>query len=765
MARGLLTSGFSCVLQMPTGSGKTWLAEQALGEVLQSGRRAVYLTPLRALAGELGERWRQRFAPACVGIFTGDHGGPGRPFPVPFDDARLLVMTPERLDACTRGWRAHWGWLPEVDLVVVDELHLLGDRHRGARLEGALSRLQRLNPFARLLGLSATLGNREELADWLGGTEHASDWRPVPLTWRVVRYRRATEKPQLLLAEVQPTLAAGGKSLVFVQSRRRAEELAGHLAAAGLRATHHHAGLGQEDRRTVEGGFRGGEIDVLVATATLEMGLNLPVRQVVLYDLQAFDGSDFSPLSVNCVWQRAGRAGRPGLDAAGQVVLLAAAWDGTAAHYAEGHFEPIRSGLRERQALAEQVVIETASGLARTPDQLARIFQGSLAARQGTLPEVQTLVAEMVEAGMLERDRTDRLRGTRLGHVACRHLLAPATVLLLGRVLEGPHERTFLDLLLTASASDDAEPVLPADFEELDDLAGRVGQEPSALLGRTRGELAELLGIDGKRLLAAVKMAVVARAWTRSGDVEAVAGDHGCYPFEVERLCDCLARLLLAMGALAPGSEQAEVPLRERIVVLRQMVLQGLDEEAATLTLIEGIGGTMAARLKRAGIGDVEALAQAEVADLAGVPGLSAGRAAKWIDRATQVVRSCSAYRYRELRGPARSTSVPPGWPGEVDPYRLRRALDLRIAGQDGGTYRVVGGLEPHLVRTHAARLVCDCPDAGQGHLCKHVLAVRLHRQDRELLGLVRNLSAQGEGALDLQALWFAGVRSSAFRR
>src|SRR5437588_3072103 len=78
---GLLHTGFDCILEMPTGSGKTWLAEQAIAAVLAQGRRAVYLTPLRALAAELAGRWRDGLAPHAVGVFTGDYGAPGRPFP------------------------------------------------------------------------------------------------------------------------------------------------------------------------------------------------------------------------------------------------------------------------------------------------------------------------------------------------------------------------------------------------------------------------------------------------------------------------------------------------------------------------------------------------------------------------------------------------------------------------------------------------------------------------------------------------------------
>ena len=133
-ARCLLETGFACVLQMPTGSGKTWLAEQAIARVLERGERAIYLTPLRALANELVQRWRTRFEGYEVGVFTGEYGQRQK-YPVPFEDAQLLVMTPERLDACTRHWRSHWGWFPKVSLLVVDELHLLGERGRGPRLE------------------------------------------------------------------------------------------------------------------------------------------------------------------------------------------------------------------------------------------------------------------------------------------------------------------------------------------------------------------------------------------------------------------------------------------------------------------------------------------------------------------------------------------------------------------------------------------------------------------------------------------------------
>jgi helicase len=91
---GLLTSGFSCVLQMPTGSGKTWLAKKAIRHSVQRGLRALYLTPLRALAEELLSDWTKEFTGFKVGVFTGDYGRGGVAFPTPYRDARVLIMTP-----------------------------------------------------------------------------------------------------------------------------------------------------------------------------------------------------------------------------------------------------------------------------------------------------------------------------------------------------------------------------------------------------------------------------------------------------------------------------------------------------------------------------------------------------------------------------------------------------------------------------------------------------------------------------------------------
>lgn len=374
----------------------------------------------------------------------------------------------------------------------------------------------------------------------------------------------------------------------------------------------------------------------------------------------------------------------------------------------------------------------------------------------------------MLAAGMLvavEADARVLLKGTRLGHVAVRHMLQPQTVLLFRQVLEQSPQLTFLDLLILSASSADCQPLIPVDFEQLDELSDQLSEEPSDLLSLSESQLAEMLGIEGKRLLTAIHTALIGRTWTRRGSAQSVADAHGCYAFEVERLCESLERLLAAMVDLFSVFQDEDLPpsegpaLLERIRVLEKMAACGLDEQSVTLTLLPGLGAKLARRLKEAGIEDVEDFALAELNDLLQAPGVGKKRAESWINAAEEMVDGhMSAFRYREESSP--HSLKRPDWPQEVDPYRLRRALELKIAGQDGNLFRVVGGLDPHVVSFSRGEFVCDCPDYAKGHTCKHILRVRLYRGEGRLRQLAESFSNQAENQrLDLFGLWWRGNR------
>jgi helicase len=776
---GLLSSGFNCVLQLPTGAGKTWLAERAIEDVLRMGGRAVYLTPLRALATELLSRWQSAFSGYEVGVFTGEFGQ-GREYPVPFSKAQLLIMTPERLDACTRRWRSHWSWLTEVDLLVVDELHLLGEPGRGPRLEGALSRVRRLNPFLHIVGLSATLGNPGELADWFDGVHFQNNWRPIPITWSVRTFKRAIDKPGLLVEEVKRCVGSGGQSLVFVQSRRRAEQLSSALRDAGFTAAFHHAGLQSSCRLETEDSFRNRELNVLVATGTLEMGLNLPARQVVLYDLQGFNGRDFVPLPVNTIWQRAGRAGRRGLDEHGEVVLLAPAWARDVKRYMDGKYESIDSQLATDHSLPEQILVEVASGLSRDRSQLKRALGLSFASHQRRLKKVDSVLKTMLEAEMLHEFESEsrssrQLKATRLGWIAVRQMLSPETVVLLATQLLGDEAEklTMLDILLCCVESPDCNPLIPCDFEELESIGLMLTSEPSLLLSGSAEEVPKRFNTNGRKFLACLKTALVARMWTKTGDVELVAQEFCCYPFEVRRLVESLSRILVAGKAVVTPPKNREDPdidadqeevlpeeptVIERVRALQAMVEHGIDEEAVTLTCVDGIGGVLARRIRKLGIESIEDLALAEPKDIAKVKGISAHRAAKLIDEAAELVKQRSAYSMCDFDAGVTPTLF--HWPTGIDPYRLSRAMELSVKPKGNDGFIVSGGLEPHCVQFKAGGSGrCDCVDHEKGNECKHVLAVRLHEKDCEVQSLAARLTtphAEGVG-LDLARLWFEG--------
>ncbi len=772
MDMGLLDSGFNCVLQMSTGSGKTWLADRTIEKTLNDGRRAIYVCPTRALAAERYEHWHERSHGYQVGIFTGDFGKSGSAYPVSFSEAHLLLMTPERLDSCTRNWRSHWDWIPETDLVVIDEFHLIGDGYRGARLEGALMRLRRLNPFLRIVALSATFGNREELAEWLDGVDYVANWRPVPLTWKYVHYKRAEEKPDLLVQEVHQTTRHGGKSLVFAQSRRRAEALAGHLKLNGFRASHHHAGLEYDTRRKIEHQFRGTDIDIVVATSTLEVGLNMPVRQVVLYDVQQFDGSDFVPLSKTKVWQRVGRAGRFGLDTRGEAVLFTPSWGGKGTDYEQQSFEPCQSSLANPRALAEQIVAELASGLSRTRTELRRTLSESLASFQNRLANVESLLDDMLKGGLLtEHDRTNqnekefRLKLTKIGRIASRHMLSPQTVLMFRTLLGRCESPTFFDLLIIACVSDDCDPVLPVSFEEIPSLSDQLACERSSLLNRGPHELPVLCGISPRRFLAALKMALAVRGYTRCGECEDVAEGLDCYPLEIKRVCESVERLLTAMASIAEltittsneidvFTSPAEVP--KKIRLLTQMVGAGLNEEEISLTFVPGIGTTWAKRLVGVGVRHVEDLAQCREDDLIALGGISRNRAKQWVEQAAHLMASDDIYLLRDVGEKIGQRMC--DWPSEIDPYRLRRARSLAVRRAEHREFVVTGGSDPHKVVRGAGNIYeCDCIDFAKGYRCKHLLAVQSHVGDKEVMRASSLMSDSSQSpTIDLFQLWMS---------
>ncbi len=164
----------SLLICAPTASGKTLVATMAIIKKLMKGK-TIYLVPLKALANEKYKEYKQLFenTPFKVTMATGDVDSDSQYL----QNYDLLILTTEKFDSLLRH---HVPWLHDVKVVVIDEIHLLNDPSRGPTLEIILTLLKTMIK-PQLVGLSATIGNPQALAEWLQATLIIDDWRPVEL--------------------------------------------------------------------------------------------------------------------------------------------------------------------------------------------------------------------------------------------------------------------------------------------------------------------------------------------------------------------------------------------------------------------------------------------------------------------------------------------------------------------------------------------------------------------------------------------------------
>ena len=369
----------------PTGAGKTNVAMLTMlheiglhrrpdGSVDTAAFKIVYVAPMKALVAEMVGNFTSRLAPYGVKVreLTGDVSLSK----AEIEDTQLIVVTPEKWDIITRksGDRAY---TQLVRLVIIDEIHLLHDS-RGPVLEALVARTVRqveaTQEMVRLVGLSATLPNFEDVAAFLrvkpdrGLFYFDNSFRPCPLAQQYigVSVKKPLQRFQLMneICYAKVMEAAGKhQTLVFVHSRKETAKTARFLKEEALRNDTlaklvkddsasreilqteaesvksadlrdllpygfgiHHAGMARADRTLVEDLFADGHIQVLVSTATLAWGVNLPAHTVIIKGTQVYNPvkggwDELSPLDV---MQMFGRAGRPQFDTFGEGIILTA---------------------------------------------------------------------------------------------------------------------------------------------------------------------------------------------------------------------------------------------------------------------------------------------------------------------------------------------------------------------------------------------------------------------------------------------------------
>ena len=316
-----LLAGENLVLVAPTGTGKTESAMlpvfDRLLESVGAGFKALYVTPLRSLNRDILSRmvWWCRELGLSVGVRHGD---------TPQNERRkqalsppdLLITTPESLQALFMGRRLR-EHLKNVRYVVVDEIHELADSKRGAQLAVALERLAAYAGEFQRIGLSATVGNPDEIGRFLCGARPFS-LVEVPVASSLdINVRFAGEDFAAQTRAVGKCLDLPGSTLVFVNTRVTAEALGHELYSRGDVEVH-HGSLSRDVRVEAEERFRKGEVGTLIATSSMELGIDIGhIEHVVQFG---------SPRQVSRLVQRVGRAGHR-LDAVSHGTVLATGFD------------------------------------------------------------------------------------------------------------------------------------------------------------------------------------------------------------------------------------------------------------------------------------------------------------------------------------------------------------------------------------------------------------------------------------------------------
>ncbi|MCW2666124.1 MAG: box helicase domain protein [Frankiales bacterium] len=333
-----LLTGSHVVLSTPTGSGKSLVATGAHFAALAQGRRTFYTAPIKALVSEKFFALLEVFGADKVGMLTGDASvNPGAP---------IICCTAEVL----AGIALRGGAQADVGLVVMDEFHYYADPERGWAWQVPLLEL----PQAQFLLMSATLGDVTRFGDDLTrrtGRPTAvvtSVDRPVPLTYHYVtdplhetieELLSTHRAPIYVVHFTQASAIERAQSMLSINVCTREEKDAIAEAIGGFRFTTgfgktlsrmvrsgigvHHAGMLPKYRRLVEQLAQAGQLKVISGTDTLGVGINVPLRTVLLTGLAKYDGTRMRHLKAREFHQIAGRAGRAGYDTAGTVVVQA----------------------------------------------------------------------------------------------------------------------------------------------------------------------------------------------------------------------------------------------------------------------------------------------------------------------------------------------------------------------------------------------------------------------------------------------------------
>jgi len=670
--RGLLERNKdSYVVSAPTGSGKTLIAElMSVKAISNDGKKALYLCPLRALATEQYQNFKEKYSSLGmqVALSIGDYDSKDKRL----GNYDLIISSYEKADSLLRHDPE---WLKDLDLLIVDEIQNI-DSNRGPTLEVLISRIKHLKPEVKILSLSATMPNSDQISEWINAETIKSNYRPVPLYEGIyhngtIRFkgkenRIIDKKRRELDSIVLETLEKDEQSIVFANTRKNSESNAKRASKITEKkvkkytprqkqklirtaqkiknslsrpteqckrlskivekgSAFHHAGLVREQRNAIEEAFKEGLIKIIVATPTLAAGINLPTKRVVMNSMYMYTGQGSQPIPVNRYKQRAGRAGRPQYDKYGESIILARKKEEIKEFkekYIEGELEPVESKLGSEPVLREHVLSSIVSFCKDTKD-LQNFFSKTFYGKTyGTEKQLQNLLRNVVNdldewnfinIEKRKGDNPGRLKPTPMGNRVSQLYIDPLSAHKINKALEYNGEIGEIGYLFMISDTEEMRPYLRVKRRE----------EPGLWSDARENEEEIPKDLSGFDLSVSFpnkyKLTKLIQDWINEKPEEKLMKKYGIPPGILRRYLKNGDWVIYSAEELSKITGNTE-KLSE-LMEIRKRIKYGVKKELIPLTDIKGIGRVRARRLRKKGIKKIKDIKEMDYRELSDVLG------------------------------------------------------------------------------------------------------------------------------------------------
>ena len=679
-----LFGGGNLIVFSPTSSGKTFVGEMAAVKAARENTKVFYLVPQKALAEEKFQEFRQRYGSLGIKVVVSSRDHREYDDDIERRDFQIAVVVFEKMQTLL----VSRPQLTEVvGLVVIDELQLITDETRGPTLELLLTKLRTAHSTPRIVGLSAVLGKAQSLADWLGAKLLIETKRPVELRkgvlckgeFKFLEHNSSTKgaeafvdyntdkRHELVLGAAEELARRKEQVLVFLPDRMSTvtyarmlnervslsaaeeaiEELREHeetharealLQVLSNSIAFHNSDLSPEERSVVEKHFRSGAIRVLFSTSTLAMGLNLPVKNVIL------DGKRWQYLKRYSRWSledvtkseyenMSGRAGRLAhTNDFGRSILVthspfeADVW---LRHYVGAEFEDIVPTLKEAP-LENHVLNLLASGLAESRNELAQLLLSSFTgfvhwnqqmSREGFLAALDAALKICLDGGLARRDTSSRVAITDLGRACASKGVDVSTGVALAEWAKEAKSAavTELEMLIVVSQS----PAGGAVYVGMDkrerfqhDYRGELLRRAGELRVSTRPVFASMEADQSSaefEAAKAFKKSVLLADWIDEVRTKDIERKYSVWAGALRRLGEEYAWLVEALSAVAQACGWSD-PRCKEISTLADRLVHGVRGDAVSICglRVNGLGRSLVRRIVSAGFSSPDAMRKAD---------------------------------------------------------------------------------------------------------------------------------------------------------